>query len=487
MKWLKKLKIETKLLAGFISMMLCVSTVGIVGYMAIRSIHRELNQIFTVRLPIIDYLIESDRDLQQLLVAERSMIFSNTNSDIFKGLLNEYETNLNQAEERLDNFKKLASTSQEVELIKKFEETLKDWKTVSRKIVDGRISDTREGRREALDLSLGEAKAKFETMRDNIDQLTDINLKLAEQNHSEAENVVKMAVILMLGVLSFSIIVGLLFTWGSYREIALPLRLAIGGLKDAALEVGEGARQVSAGSQQLAESASEQAASIEETSASLEEIASRTRQNAQNAGQARQMMQQVEKIVEKVDRHMLQMGDAIHEITRTSEETGKIIKTIDEIAFQTNLLALNAAVEAARAGEAGAGFAVVADEVRSLAMRAAAAAQNTSELIENIIKSVQKGNELTRNTQDAFHENIEIGGKVGNLVEEIAASSDFQSQGIEQINTAVREMDKVVQQVASSAEESSSAAEQMSAQAEEMNQIVQGLVDMVGDRTVHRL
>ena len=101
------------------------------------------------------------------------------------------------------------------------------------------------------------------------------------------------------------------------------------------------------------------------------------------------------------------MGKAIGEITKSSEETGKIIKTIDEIAFQTNLLALNAAVEAARAGEAGAGFAVVADEVRNLAMRAAEAAKNTSNLIENTIKAVKSGSELTRVTQEAFKKNVE--------------------------------------------------------------------------------
>ena len=120
-----------------------------------------------------------------------------------------------------------------------------------------------------------------------------------------------------------------------------------------------------------------------------------TKQNADNANQAKAMMTETKQIVEKVDSQMNEMTEAIAEITKTSEETGKIIKTIDEIAFQTNLLALNAAVEAARAGEAGAGFAVVADEVRNLALRAAEAARNTNSLIDNTIKAVKQGNELT--------------------------------------------------------------------------------------------
>ena len=198
--------------------------------------------------------------------------------------------------------------------------------------------------------------------------------------------------------------------------------------------------------------------------------------------------------MEKVDRQMNEMAGAIAEITRTSEETGKIIKTIDEIAFQTNLLALNAAVEAARAGEAGAGFAVVADEVRNLALRAAEAARNTSGLIENTIKAVKQGNELTQATQEAFRENVANAGKVGQLVDEIAAASEEQAQGIDQINKAVSEMDKVTQQTAANAEESASASEELNAQAEQMKGYVSDLAAVIGGRregndggTVHRL
>jgi methyl-accepting chemotaxis protein len=252
------------------------------------------------------------------------------------------------------------------------------------------------------------------------------------------------------------------------------------GIDQISEEVKTGATQVAKASHSLAGDASEQAASLEETSASLEEVTSMTRQNTDNAGQAKAQMAEAQLIVQKVSNHMAEMTKAIEEISRSSEETGKIIKSIDEIAFQTNLLALNAAVEAARAGEAGAGFAVVADEVRNLAMRAAEAAKNTSNLIEKTIKAVRNGNDLTKLTQEAFGENMSISTRIAQLVDEIASASQEQAHGINQINTAVAEIDKVTQQVAASAEESASAAEEMSAQAEQMKSYVGDLMTVIG-------
>src|SRR3972149_11481326 len=182
-----------------------------------------------------------------------------------------------------------------------------------------------------------------------------------------------------------------------------------------------------------------------------------TKQNPDNAGQAKLKMGETREIVSKVNKHMRDMAEAIAEISKSSEETSKIIKTIDEIAFQTTLLALNAAVEAARAGEAGAGFAVVADEVRNLAMRAADAAKNTAGLIEGTVKKVKDGSGLVTRTNEAFVKVADTASKVAGLVAEIAAASKEQSQGIEQVNQAVSEMAKVVQQNAANAEENARA------------------------------
>jgi methyl-accepting chemotaxis protein len=302
---------------------------------------------------------------------------------------------------------------------------------------------------------------------------------IAEIDESEAFAAVKtiawlIGIIALAGIIAI-IIVAFLVS----RAITLPINRIITGLGDGSDQVASASAEVSSSSQSLAEGASEQAAGIEETSSSLEEMSSMTRQNSDNAAQADQLMGEAKEIVGKANDSMGQLAVSMAEITRASEETSKIIKTIDEIAFQTNLLALNAAVEAARAGEAGAGFAVVADEVRNLALRAAEAAKNTSELIEGTTREVMKGSELTEGTNEAFGEVAESARKVAELVSEIAAASKEQSQGIEQVNTAVTEMDKVTQTNAANAEESAAASEELNAQAEQMKHFVNELVRLV--------
>ncbi len=242
---------------------------------------------------------------------------------------------------------------------------------------------------------------------------------------------------LILGIIILVSAAALFLSFFIARSITRPINRIIEGLTDGADQVAAASSQVASASQSLAEGASEQAAGLEETSASIEEMASMTRQNADNARSTNEEAAAGTGLMKKARGSMKALVESIDEIAKTSEDTAKIIKTIDEIAFQTNLLALNAAVEAARAGEAGAGFAVVADEVRNLAMRAGEAAKNTSHLIEGTIKRVKEGSELVHQTDEAYREVALSLKRVADLVSEISAASSEQAQGIDQINKAV--------------------------------------------------
>ena len=284
---------------------------------------------------------------------------------------------------------------------------------------------------------------------------------------------------IIVGLASLVVMGSLVLSYRMSKSISGPIRHIIGGLTDAAEQVASASRQVSTASQSLAEGASEQAAALEETSATIEEMATMGRRNAENASGANTLMSETSGVVDEANHTMIRLTDSMREISAASEETAKIVKTIDEVAFQTNLLALNAAVEAARAGEAGAGFAVVADEVRNLAMRAADAAKNTANLIEGTVEKIKNGSDLVAKTNEAFGRVAAGAKKVGELVGEISAASNEQAQGVDQINKAASEMDEAVQKSAASAEESASAAEEMNSQAEQMNTYAQELAALV--------
>lgn len=307
--------------------------------------------------------------------------------------------------------------------------------------------------------------------------------ELAAMIETDLQSQTRLSNLVIAVVIIAALIFGLLYAFLSTRKIVGKINGVISGVSEGADQVASASKQVSAASQNLADGSSHQAAFIEETSSSLEEISSMAKQNAEHAKEAKGMMDEVRDVVDRISGHMNDMATANEDISRSSHETDKIVKTIDEIAFQTNLLALNAAVEAARAGEAGAGFAVVADEVRNLAMRAAEAAKNTAQLIGNTIKAVKNGSELTQATKDSFQENVEISKKVGLLINEITEASLEQSQGIEQVSTAVAEMDRVTQENASGAEESASAAAEMNSQAESMMGHIDDLIALVHGKT----
>lgn len=293
------------------------------------------------------------------------------------------------------------------------------------------------------------------------------------------------------------------------RSIIRPVTRAVTSLDSGSQQVSSAATQVSAGAQRIAQGASEQAASLEETTASLEELAATCRQNADNArqanslaGEAVQTSEGGESVARKtasdVAVQLKDLAAAIEAIRQSTDKTTAVVESIDDIAIQINLLALNAAVEAARAGEAGMGFAVVADEVRNLAARSTEEAKNTSALIKESRANAERVHAVAKAVQDHLAQSLDrdvVGNfqqlvtkvrKMSQLIAEVAAASDEQAKGVEQINSAVAQMDKVTQENAASAEESAASSEEMQAQASGLQGTVGDLRSLVDGSAGHQ-
>ena len=249
------------------------------------------------------------------------------------------------------------------------------------------------------------------------------------------------------------------------RQISDNLSQTLWQIEEASDQVRSGSEQVAIGAQALSQGATEQASSIEDLVTTINDLSVRIKGNADEAGLANTLAQDAGSGVTESNKHMQELLSAMREINETSSEIGKIIKTIDNIAFQTNILALNAAVEAARAGGAGKGFAVVADEVRNLASKSADAAKNTTALIQNSVLAVENGSKLANATASSLQEVVEKVQDVEQKIKNIASVSDEQADSVSRIAQGIDQISAVVQTNSATAEESAAASEELSSQA----------------------
>jgi len=478
----KGMSLSSKLYLGFAAVLLIASALGIFAYSRLIKIGGRARFITADCMPGGFLAEEIEMKAQELLLLPAKHILSQD-----KGEMEAIEARTTALKTEIDkslkDYEATISTPEDREIFRRIGPAREKFIAIRNQAV---LPASRLGKKaEAQAAFKSQLEPAFLEYAKACQAVVDLNKRNADEAGGTIMGAVSAAksgiLIGLLSALAVGAAIGIFLS----RSISSALNKVIATLSSGSEQVSSASNQVSQSSQQMAEGASEQASSLEETSASLEEMSSMTKQNSDNSRQANSMALETRGAVEKSQEAMTRMGQAINKIKGSSDQTAKIIKTIDEIAFQTNLLALNAAVEAARAGDAGKGFAVVAEEVRNLAQRSAEAAKTTASLIEESQQNANHGVAVSTEVGTILSQIVESVQKLAHLIGEVSAASDEQSKGIVQIGTAVTEMDKLTQSNAANAEESASASEELAAQAKELGEMVQVLVGIVKGAGAH--
>lgn len=481
MEWINKLKINQKLYLLVSIASIVTLIVGFLGFFYTTKGSNEIKTIYTDKLLSISWLGDLETNTNKILVDNLNLMQPNTQETIAARLADMEEIkkeNSKLAEDYaasdLDDYEK-ERAEKIPDLRKSF------WANLNKSTELAKVGKTAQAYTEYKKSipALNEYRGLLGELLKHNQETAD---QIYQQNAKDAKLAVTMILVIGLSSLALLIFLGLMIT----NMITRPIQHAIDSLNVGTDEVSSASIQVSSASQQLAEGTSEQASAIQETSSTLEETSSMVHQNRENTQQAAVLAKQVKQFADKSSAEMAEAMKAMEELKTSSNEIGKIIKVIDEIAFQTNILSLNAAVEAARAGDAGKGFAVVAEEVRNLAQRSAQAAKDTAIIIESNINLSGVTVENSKHIHAAFNEIDQQAKKVSDLLDEISVATNEQAQGVEQINKAVSQMEIVLDSNAQTAEEAAAAAKTLEEQAVNVKNIVNSLVVLVeGAEAIH--
>lgn len=483
----QNLSLKQKLIGSFCIVACITCIVGWIGFSGLRDARAGITEINEVRIPSLQGLTTMQDGQLQIRTSCNAVM----NPILAEQTRASYTENVRRAWEQIDKgwkqYEPLPQSTEEAALWKEFvpawNKWKSDWQTFDQKAQASlRLKDPVEIERickEMADFAKAEFTPSAKAAMEKVSGIVELNYNIADKAGDVAEEEAikderKATIFAIFGVLSalgFGIFLSM--------NISKNLNRIAAAAGEGSAQIASAATQVSSAAQGVAEGSQEQAASIEESTSSLEELAAMTKQNSDNAKAAASLAGEAKSLMSKSAEGADSMDIAMKDIKTASDQTSKIVKTIDEIAFQTNLLALNAAVEAARAGEAGKGFAVVAEEVRNLAMRAAEAAKNTGALIEENVTRVNGGVQIIDNLKMTLSQTVVTADKVTNLSKEVAAASEEQSRGIEQISIAVNQMNTVTQQNAANAEEAASASEEAAGQAKALQENVNELLHAV--------
>ncbi|MFA7610194.1 MAG: methyl-accepting chemotaxis protein [Sulfurimonas sp.] len=472
MKWLENMVLQTKLMLLTGVMMVSLGVLGYMGYNTAQKWESSIVDVGSVKLQSLVGLMGMRVGINQIVIQQNRVRGLRGDSDMNRKVKDAIERShiaFANYEKGLSIYAPLPQTPQEQKEWENFEKLYNKWSSTVKKFQTDVLEPLSEAKdEEMIEAYFAQTTAFIEMIfpqrievLSNMDRLANLNIESSNETVKMAQADTKSTIEMTMVVVLAAFIISILLAFMIIRSITRSITQSVTSIRDGAMQITSASDQVASSSSSLAQGASEQASSVEEVSATLEESTAINTQNTDNARQADILAKDANDSAKTGYEKGEELSKSMHAITESAARISGIIKAIDQIAFQTNLLALNAAVEAARAGEHGLGFAVVADEVRNLAQRAAGAAKETSDIIEEVVGQIKEGNEIAHATHTSFEEIVEQTKKVSDLIGEISIAGKEQSEGMTQINQAMGQVDQVTQQVAANSEEAAAAAEEL--------------------------
>ncbi|CAN0627235.1 Methyl-accepting chemotaxis protein I [Burkholderia multivorans] len=512
MGFLRKMKVFNKLLIAFLTVVAMLVGTGGFGIYQVSQVNDRVLDVNNNWLPSVRLAAQMRSDMRQFRISELQHILSTSDADMSK-----YEKQMSDAladmKESDSQYAKLISDANERQAYDDFKKNLDGYLNVHAQVAALSRQNKNE---EAVQLARGEAQRYRGALDDALGRIVEINVKGADGAGVEAAQAYAASRLWLTIVIGLAAVVGVALAYliahdltkqlggepadaaelasqvasGNleahvtlqsndrtslmYSLVSMKEQLAkiVLGIKSSSGSIAVAAGEIAQGNTDLSQRTEEQAASLEETAASMEELTATVRQTAENATQAATLAGNASDVAARGGEVVGRVVETMRGISESSSKVAEIITVIDGIAFQTNILALNAAVEAARAGEQGRGFAVVAGEVRTLAQRSAVAAKEITALIEESVQRVDVGTRLVADAGQTIAEIVQSVKRMTDIMGEISSASIEQRTGIEQVNTAVMQMDEVTQQNAALVEQATAAARSMAEQADGLRDAV---------------